>query len=105
PQVMGLWSAALMGGGGLGAALTPWLAQRSAVWYHALAWWTLPAALALLGWWSVNRAPAREAPFASATPETAIFRHRRAWTLGLYFGLINGGYASLIAWLPPYYMQ
>ncbi|VTN10677.1 Inner membrane transport protein YeaN [Raoultella terrigena] len=78
-------------------------AQRRLV--PPLAWWTLPAALALLGWWSVNRAPAREAPFASATPETAIFRRRRAWTLGLYFGLINGGYASLIAWLPPYYMQ
>ncbi len=27
------------------------------------------------------------------------------WTLGLYFGLINAGYASLIAWLPPYYIQ
>ncbi len=26
PLVMGLWSAALMGGGGLGAAFTPWLA-------------------------------------------------------------------------------
>lgn len=24
---------------------------------------------------------------------------------GLYFGLINAGYASLIAWLPPYYIQ
>ncbi|VFS79295.1 putative cyanate transporter [Raoultella planticola] len=35
----------------------------------------------------------------------SVFRRRRAWTLGLYFGLINGGYASLIAWLPPYYMQ
>ncbi len=29
PLVMGLWSAALMGGGGLGAALTPWLVQHS----------------------------------------------------------------------------
>jgi MFS family permease len=36
PQVMGLWSAALMGGGGLGAAFTPWLAQHSALWHHAL---------------------------------------------------------------------
>ena len=35
PQVMGLWSAALMGGGGLGAALTPWLAQHSALWHYA----------------------------------------------------------------------
>ncbi len=29
PLVMGLWSAALMGGGGLGAAITPWLVQHS----------------------------------------------------------------------------
>lgn len=38
-------------------------------------------------------------------PRVAIIGQRRAWTLGLYFGLINAGYASLIAWLPPYYMQ
>ena len=29
----------------------------------------------------------------------------RAWTLGVYFGLINGGYASLIAWLPAFYIE
>ncbi len=29
----------------------------------------------------------------------------RAWTLGAYFGLINGGYASLIAWLPAFYIE
>ncbi len=38
-------------------------------------------------------------------PRVAIIGQRRAWTLGLYFGLINAGYASLIAWLPPYYIQ
>ena len=37
PLVMGLWSAALMGGGGLGAAFTPWLASHSAAWHDALA--------------------------------------------------------------------
>lgn len=102
PQVMGLWSAALMGGGGLGAAFTPWLAQHSAIWYHALAWWALPAAAALLCWWPLSRTLPAQPP--SALPVT-LFRHRRAWALSLYFGLINGGYASLIAWLPPYYMQ
>jgi cyanate permease len=40
-----------------------------------------------------------------ALPRVAIIGQRRAWTLGLYFGLINAGYASLIAWLPPYYIQ
>ncbi len=43
PLVMGLWSAALMGGGGLGAAITPWLVQHSETWYQTLAWWALPA--------------------------------------------------------------
>ncbi len=104
PQVMGLWSAALMGGGGLGAALTPWLAQHSALWHYALAWWALPAIAALFGWWSISRmqpaGPQRVTPLSRS-----VFRRRRAWTLGIYFGLINGGYASLIAWLPPYYMQ
>ncbi len=47
PLVMGLWSAALMGGGGLGAAITPWLVQHSETWYQTLAWWALPAVVAL----------------------------------------------------------
>ncbi len=46
PLVMGLWSAALMGGGGLGAAITPWLVQHSETWYQTLAWWALPAVVA-----------------------------------------------------------
>ena len=104
PQVMGLWSAALMGGGGLGAAITPWLAARGELWYRSLAWWALPAVIALAGWLALrgrtpqeeHRAPPRSVR-VSASP--------RAWLLGLYFGVINGGYASLIAWLPPYYIQ
>lgn len=105
PQVMGLWSAALMGGGGLGAAFTPWLAQHSAIWHHALAWWSLPAAAALFSWWPLSRSLPTQSPSAAMAIRSNLFRNRRAWTLGLYFGLINGGYASLIAWLPPYYMQ
>lgn len=104
PQVMGLWSAALMGGGGLGAAITPWLTQHSSVWYHALAWWALPALIALIGWWPQSKTLAQPTHAAAAVP-LQVHITPRAWTLGLYFGLINGGYASLIAWLPPYYIQ
>ena len=99
---MGLWSAALMGGGGLGATFTPWLAQHSAIWYHALAWWALPAAAALLCWWPLSRTlPAR----TPSTTRVTLFSPSSRVDASLYFGLINGGYASLIAWLPPYYMQ
>ncbi|WP_265096437.1 cyanate transporter [Citrobacter amalonaticus] len=104
PQVMGLWSAALMGGGGLGAALTPWIAQRSELWHRSLAWWALPALIALAGW----LAQRRSAEMPLTHPKGAAVRivlNPRAWTLGLYFGVINGGYGSLIAWLPPYYIQ
>ena len=104
PQVMGLWSAALMGGGGLGAALTPWIAQHSELWHRSLAWWALPALIALVGWLAQRRA----AEMPSHHSKSAVVRvviNPRAWTLGLYFGVINGGYGSLIAWLPPYYIQ
>lgn len=104
PQVMGLWSAALMGGGGLGAALTPWIADRSEIWNSSLAWWAVPAIIALIGWWPQSRHSA-ETGLRNAQNTIRIIRNPRAWTLGIYFGVINGGYGSLIAWLPPYYMQ
>ncbi len=57
--VAGLWSAALMGGGGLGAAITPWLMSAGRDWHSALAWWALPALVALLAWWPVSRGLSR----------------------------------------------
>ncbi len=68
PLVMGLWSAALMGGGGLGAAFTPWLASHSAAWHDALAWWALPALLALLSWLAICRHLPRAPHQTSASP-------------------------------------
>ncbi|MCS6029826.1 MFS transporter [Klebsiella quasipneumoniae subsp. quasipneumoniae] len=68
PLVMGLWSAALMGGGGLGAALTPWLASHSTAWRDALAWWALPALLALLSWLAICRHLPRAPHQTSAAP-------------------------------------
>lgn len=72
PLVMGLWSAALMGGGGLGAAFTPWLASHSAAWHDALAWWALPALLALLSWLAICRQLPRAPHQTSASPRIAI---------------------------------
>ncbi|TFZ53702.1 MFS transporter [Serratia proteamaculans] len=102
--VAGLWSAALMGGGGLGAAITPWLMSVGHDWHSALAWWAVPALVALIAWWPVSRGLARLTPSGTSSGPSLWFS-RRAWLLGAYFGLINGGYTSLIAWLPPYYMQ
>jgi CP family cyanate transporter-like MFS transporter len=105
-MVMGLYSAALMGGGGLGAMGSPWVARVMADWHAGLAVWALLAALALLVWSRTGRA--NPAPVRGARIDLGwlqCFGSRRAWLLAAYFGLINGGYTSLVAWLPQFYAQ
>jgi MFS transporter, CP family, cyanate transporter len=125
PLAMGLFSASIMGGGGLGASISPLVARLSGSWHAALAIWALPALAALALWTWLNRS-ARQSAHASANPpasaatstapgtgsaaghghaDVPVWRKRRAWTLGLHFGLVNGGYTSLVAWLPAYYQQ
>ncbi|WP_213301288.1 cyanate transporter [Paraburkholderia sacchari] len=114
PLAMGLFSASIMGGGGLGASLSPLAAHLGGSWHAGLAVWALPALGALALWIGLNRSahastrqaanPATSAA-ASAHTHVPVWRKRRAWTLGLHFGLVNGGYTSLVAWLPAYYQQ
>jgi CP family cyanate transporter-like MFS transporter len=109
PLAMGVFSASIMVGGGLGASLSPWVSRAMQSWHAGLAVWALPACGALAGWWlltrrqSVAHVAARTA--AAAAPAFSPWTTRRAWTLGLYFGIVNGGYTSLVAWLPAFYQQ
>ncbi|MBP0594332.1 cyanate transporter [Paraburkholderia sp. LEh10] len=122
PLAMGLFSASIMGGGGLGASLSPYAAKLSGSWHAGLAVWAVPAALACACWFALNRLASssrsyserhagacgtghRTATHATRTPHVAMWRKRRAWALGLHFGLVNGGYTTLVAWLPAYYQQ
>jgi MFS transporter, CP family, cyanate transporter len=109
PLAMGLFSASIMGGGGLGASLSPYVARVFGSWHVGLAVWGMPAALACVFWLVLNRSEssssATRLPAVGATPRVAIWRTRRAWALGVHFGLVNGGYTTLVAWLPAYYQQ
>ncbi|WP_374523967.1 cyanate transporter [Sphingopyxis sp.] len=102
PIVMGLYSAMLMGGGALGAQATPLLAQASGSWRVALAALAVPAVAAFA---LATRLPP-DGP-AQTTPGTmaALLRRLRVWMLMACFGLVNGGYASAVAWLAPYYQD
>ena len=78
--------------------------RRFAHWQSGLGIWAVPALVALLLWWWL--------PFTSAAPTQGLeaasirpWRNRRAWLLALYFGLVNCGYMSMVAWLPAYYLQ
>jgi CP family cyanate transporter-like MFS transporter len=100
---MGLYSAALVGGGALGALLGPWLANHGG-WRLGLAVWALPALGGLALW--LKHAP-RDGVVAAAAPVSVgrFFTNLRAWQLAAYFGLANSGYSSLVAWLPSFYRQ
>ncbi len=101
--VMGLYSAALMGGGALGAQLTPLIA-RSDSWRDALAWWALPVLPALaLAWYVLARSPQKSSDDSGGT--RWMLRRPRTWLLMASFGLLNGGYASAVAWLAPFYQS
>lgn len=100
---MGLYSAALMTGGGLAAVLGPHISEYFQRWQVGLGIWAVPALLAMLAWVALRprQAPA-QAPGAA---RGHWFGNRRAWLLALYFGLINGGYTSMVAWLPAYHLE
>lgn len=103
--VMGLYSAALMGGGALGAQLAPLISDLSGSWQQGLAWWALPAVAALVLAWRALPAEAAPAPLPAHRPASQLLRRRRTWMLMACFGAMNGGYASLVAWLAPFYQQ
>ncbi|KTC63777.1 MFS transporter [Pseudomonas fluorescens ABAC62] len=102
PVAMGVYSASLMAGGGLAALLSPLVATHLQQWQAGLGVWLLPALGALFLWaWL----PLGAAKNPQVVPAFKGLRNRRAWLLAVYFGLVNCGYMSLVAWLPAYYQQ
>jgi CP family cyanate transporter-like MFS transporter len=100
--VMGLYSAMLMGGGALGAQAAPLLAEATGSWRAGLALFAAPAMAALA---LAARLPRDEALPAARASMGVLLRRPRTWLLMACFGLINGGYASSVAWLAPYYQD
>ena len=101
--ITGLYSAMIMAGGAAGAWAAPALVKASYDWHIALAAmalpviFALPAALLALS----NTKFARPEPGLSQR----LLRRPRTWTLMIAFGLVNGGYVSLVAWLAPFYQS
>ncbi|MER1968969.1 cyanate transporter [Castellaniella sp. GW247-6E4] len=101
--MMGLYSATLMGGGALGAVVSPMIAQVTGNWAMGLACFALPAlaAVILAGVFLPDDAGAR--PKGGIT--RILLSRPRTWLLMSCFGLLNGGYASVVAWLAPAYQE
>jgi CP family cyanate transporter-like MFS transporter len=101
--VTGLYSAVLMGGGALGARIMPVMTGFGFGWRTALAWLSMPALVALAVAWLTLRET--RAPRPGKAIVGHLLRRRRTWALMAAFGLVNGGYSSIITWLAPYYQS
>jgi CP family cyanate transporter-like MFS transporter len=100
---MGLYSAALMGGGALGAQAAPLIAAAAGDWHAGLAWMAVPAALAL--WLAARCLPRDEGARQGGASATTLLGRPRVWLLMACFGLVNGGYSTVVAWLAPFYRE
>lgn len=99
PLAMGIYSAALMIGGGGAAILSPLVARHYGSWQAGLGVWLLVPVIALVLWFF---RPTEAKEPKDDSPALNFFGNRRAWLLAIYFGLANAGYACMIAWLPSY---
>ncbi len=104
-RVFGLYTTGIMAGAAVAAASAAGLAG-SFGWPAALAFWSVPAVLALPLWFKATRdradAPSPRQRKAHAAPR-AFWRNLRAWELMLFFGIGTGAYTLVLAWLPPFY--
>ncbi|WP_410488564.1 cyanate transporter [Acinetobacter sp. 2019-01-05] len=95
--MMGLYSAMLMGGGALGAWLAPIMTYVTGQWSLGLACFAVPAVLALIS--TFIFLPSIVSSSVHQTPVKSLLIKPRTWLLMLCFGLVNGGYSSVVAWL------
>ncbi len=104
-RMMGLYTTGIMGGAAIAAASAPRLHETMG-WQYTLAFWALPALLALCLWLMTARGTGSPAiNTAVPAPSMALWRYPRAWTLLLFFGVGTGAYTLILAWLPPFYVE
>jgi CP family cyanate transporter-like MFS transporter len=101
--MVGLYSAMLMGGGALGALVSPAVAGATGSWTAGLACFALPALIATI--LSMVFLPADVHLRPGRYMARTLLTRARTWLLMACFGLVNGGYSSVVAWLAPAYQE
>lgn len=101
--MMGLYSSMLMGGGALGALVAPTVADATGNWKAGLACFALPALIATL--LAAAFLPIDARAHRGRNPARTFLARPRTWLLMICFGLVNGGYSSVVAWLSPAYQE
>ena len=98
------WIAALMVGAALGGALTVPIAQSLGSWSLALAFWAIPALIALAAWTFTERnSPAHDRPSTTVRIRELPWRNKIAWALAMSMTLNSIIFYSSLAWIAPSY--
>lgn len=97
-----LWTSALMGGAALGAVATVPLAEILGGWNRALAFWALPACIALVAWlWLERDRSSNDKPKVTVRLRDLPWRNHIAWALTAMTTLNSIVFYSAIAWISP----
>jgi CP family cyanate transporter-like MFS transporter len=101
--VTGIYTAALIGGAAVTAAASVPLAGVVG-WRLGLGVWALLAAAAACVWMAAGRsrgtAAATAAELVPDAARGAVWRHRTAWAIAVFFGTQSMIYFAMTAWLP-----
>lgn len=102
PSMIAIYSMALALGAALGSSLTSPLYWRLDSWQMALAFWCLPAILALPLWFGVQkrRNPGSVPQASSGKPLKLPWKTGKVWMLAIQFGMLSLIFYSLLGWLP-----
>jgi CP family cyanate transporter-like MFS transporter len=96
----GCYVAALGGGSGIGALITPQVAGESS-WQLGVSAWALLAAAAWAAWRVASRRFSEPAVRAKKQPGVrTLAPANTAWSLTIHFGLTSGFTFSIMGWLP-----
>ncbi len=104
-RATGIWSAALTLGAGIGGALTVPIAIWTHSWTIALAFWAIPALVALIGWIVIERPTGghEQAPSSTVSLGALPWRNKTAWALTMFLALNSLIFYSTVAWLAASY--
>ncbi|PRA79587.1 MFS transporter [Ochrobactrum sp. MYb29] len=106
-RAIGLFSTGIVSGAALAAASAAGLADWLG-WEVALAFWAIPAVIALAIWVVASPSAASEekaAPVVHPDKVLAFWRTPRSWSLLVFFGIGTGAFMLVMAWLPPFYVE
>lgn len=97
-----VWTGTMMIGAALGGALTVPLANALGSWSLALAFWAIPAIVALVNWRIVEKnTPSHDRSIIRVRMRELPWRNSVAWSLGVYMALNSIVFYSSLAWVAP----